>query len=354
MVQKKITYHIVGDGIAGLMLAWALHKAKQDFIVYASPEKKTASAVAGGLINPITGMRFVKTWLADELFPCAEKTYREIENELNVSFFHPIQILRIAESIASLNDWQARAQSESFKNYVVAEVNTERSRSATDIEDLLSKIPNAVGAVRIRGAAKIETNILLNELRDFFAQEKKLIRKDVNANDFSENEMVIFCEGKYASENALFANLPLKLVKGHYLVCDIPDLKIDFVLHGKATVIPQPDGLYRIGSTYQWDFDDDKIEETQVIELTQMLRETIRLPFEIKDVLVGIRPASPDRRPILGSHPEFPNRHIFNGLGTKGFSLAPYFAAVLCEHLVNGKEISKEVSVRRFQNSKKD
>ena len=339
MVQKKITYHIVGDGIAGLMLAWTLHKAKHDFIVYASPEKKTASAVAGGLINPITGMRFVKTWLADELFPFAEKTYREIEDELNISFFQPIQILRIAESIASLNDWQARVQSDTFRNYV------------TEIpidEKLFRELPNAVGAVGIRGAAKIETNILLNELRDFFEQEKKLIRKDVNANDFSENEMVIFCKGKYASENALFANLPLKLVKGHYLVCDIPDLKIDFVLHGKATVIPQPGGLYRIGSTYQWDFDDDKIEETQVIELTQMLRETIRLPFEIKDVLVGIRPASPDRRPILGSHPEFPNRHIFNGLGTKGFSLAPYFAAVLCEHFVNGKEISKEVDVKRF------
>lgn len=322
------------------MLAWHLHKAERDFIVYASPEKNTASAVAGGLINPITGMRFVKTWLADDLFPFAEKTYREIENELETSFFQPIKILRIAESITSLNDWQARTQSETFQNYV--------TELPID-EKLFRELPNAVGGMGIFGAAKIETITLLNSLRDFFEQEKKMFRKDVSEIDFPKNENVIFCEGKYASENKIFASVPLKLVKGHYLVCDIPDLKIDFVLHGKATVIPQPDGLYRIGSTYQWQFENDKVEQSQVNELSAMLRQTIRLPFEIKDVLVGIRPASPDRRPFLGSHPELPNRYIFNGLGTKGFSLAPYFASILCAHLVSGKEIPKEVDVIRFQ-----
>ena len=219
---------------------------------------------------------------------------------------------------------------------------------ATKNEELISKIPNAVGAVSISGAAKIETKVLLNALCGFFEQEKKLIRRDVSANDFSENEIVIFCEGKYASENTLFANVPLKLVKGHYLVVEIPGLNADFVIHGKATIIPQPDGLYRIGSTYQWIFDDDKIEQSQVDELTQMLRETINLPFEIKDILVGIRPASPDRRPIIGSLPTRENHYIFNGLGTKGFSLAPYFANVLCEHLIHGTELSKEVDVKRF------
>lgn len=332
------------------MLAWQLHKAEQDFIVYASPEKSTASAVAGGLINPITGLRFVKTWLADELFPFAEKTYLEIENELNISFFQPIQILRTTENIASLNDWQSRAQSESFRDYVFS---VAEALEATKKEELLSKIPNAIGAVGIRGAAKIETKTLLNSLRTFFEEEKKLTRKDVSENGFSENETVIFCEGKYVTKNALFSAIPVKLVKGHYLVCEIPELKIDFVLHGKATIIPQPDGLYRIGSTYQWTFDDDKIEETQVSELTQMLRETIDLPFEIKEVLVGIRPASQDRRPILGSLPASPNHYIFNGLGTKGFSLAPYFASQLCEHILTGKELAKEVDVRRFQTTKR-
>lgn len=341
------TYHIVGDGIAGLMLAWQFQLRGVPFVVYASPEKKTASAVAGGLINPITGMRFVKTWLADELFPFAQKTYHEIEQQLNVSFIQPINIFRVAENVALLNDWQARARSESYCDYVfdwsAAEV-----LEAAKIKELLPKIPNAIGGMGIRGAAKIETKFLLHSLRVFFEREGKLMRKDVSENDFSEDDCVVFCEGKYSAKNALFSAIPVKFVKGHYLICDIPDLEIDFVLHHKATIIPQPDGLYRIGSTYQWTFDHENVEQAQVDILTEQLRETINLPFEIKEVLVGVRPASPDRRPILGALPNARNRYIFNGLGTKGFSLAPYFASQLCEHILNGKEIPKDVAVSRF------
>lgn len=334
------TYHIIGDGIAGLMLAWQFHLRAVPFIVYASLEKKTASAVAGGLMNPITGMRFVKTWLADELFPFAWKTYHDIEQQSGVSFIQPINIFRTAENIALLNDLQARAQSDAFKNYVF-DMPIER--------ELLEKIPHAVGGMGIRGAGKIETTLLLNALRKFFEANGNLAWRDVNENAFSQDDTVIFCEGKYVAKNAVFSAIPVALVKGHYLVCDIPDLNIDFVLQGKASIIPQPDGLYRIGSTYQWKFDNEEIEETQVAQLTQMLRETINLPFEVKDILVGIRPASPDRRPILGSLKSTPNRYIFNGLGTKGFSLAPYFASVLCEHILAKKTLPKEVDVKRFK-----
>jgi len=63
----------------------------------------------------------------------------------------------------------------------------------------------------------------------------------------------------------------------------------------------------------------------------------------------GIRPTVKDRRPFLGAHPDHNNLYVFNGLGTKGVSLAPYFAKHLVDHMVDGVELMKEVSIGRFE-----
>jgi glycine/D-amino acid oxidase-like deaminating enzyme len=62
----------------------------------------------------------------------------------------------------------------------------------------------------------------------------------------------------------------------------------------------------------------------------------------------GIRPTTIDRRPIIGCHPLYKNLVIFNGLGTKGVSLAPYFSAQVAQWLEGKGEILKEVNIKRF------
>jgi glycine oxidase len=52
---------------------------------------------------------------------------------------------------------------------------------------------------------------------------------------------------------------------------------------------------------------------------------------------------------VLGAHPEFKNMFIFNGLGTKGVMIAPYFAKHFVEHLYNNTPLDKEVSIERFK-----
>jgi len=60
------------------------------------------------------------------------------------------------------------------------------------------------------------------------------------------------------------------------------------------------------------------------------------------------RPANLERRPFVGLHPLHKNIGILNGLGTKGCTLAPYFANELTEHLINGKTINPLADVQRF------
>ncbi|HWB65164.1 MAG TPA: FAD-dependent oxidoreductase, partial [Chitinophagales bacterium] len=65
---------IVGQGIAGSMLSWFLLRAGQKVLVIDKYNPSSASNIAAGISNPITGRRFVKTWLADEILPFAAQT----------------------------------------------------------------------------------------------------------------------------------------------------------------------------------------------------------------------------------------------------------------------------------------
>jgi len=330
-------YSVIGGGIAGLMTAWLLHQRNALDKIYIAPQSKTASAIAAGVINPITGIRFAKTWMADQLFPMAFETYRSIEKQLGISFFQPVSILRIAETITQLNDWSARSESDAFAKYVDADC---------DISAYTEKVKLEKGGFFIQGAAKIDVGVLMNSLTDFFRKKNFIIDEHYEIN--SDSERVILCEGIEMMGSKMLLKNPVIPVKGHYLVCDIPELKSEVIIHGKVTVIPQPDGLYRVGSTYQRGELSETSDESQVLLLEQLLRQTIKVPYKLSAVLVGIRPSSPDRRPIIGSIDGQKSIFILNGLGTKGYSLAPYFSLHLTEHILAGKAILDEVNVNRF------
>jgi hypothetical protein len=47
-------------------------------------------------------------------------------------------------------------------------------------------------------------------------------------------------------------------------------------------------------------------------------------------------------------HPQHPQIGIFNGMGTKGCSLAPFFAKELADHLIYNQPITIDADVKRF------
>jgi glycine/D-amino acid oxidase-like deaminating enzyme len=69
---------------------------------------------------------------------------------------------------------------------------------------------------------------------------------------------------------------------------------------------------------------------------------------EVIEHLAGVRPATKDRRPFLGLHPKFSQLAIFNGMGSKGVSLAPYFAKEMADFLLSEKELNPEVNINRY------
>ena len=78
------------------------------------------------------------------------------------------------------------------------------------------------------------------------------------------------------------------------------------------------------------------------------LEELLKVPFTITDHQAGIRPTVLDRRPLIGPHPLHKNVFIFNGLGTKGIMLGPYFANEFTKSLETDGIMKGETDINRF------
>jgi glycine/D-amino acid oxidase-like deaminating enzyme len=62
---------------------------------------------------------------------------------------------------------------------------------------------------------------------------------------------------------------------------------------------------------------------------------------------VGIRPATFDRRPYIGHLAKNEHINIFNGFGTKGVSLVPFFTKLFVQKLRKGDNLPEAVRLDR-------
>ena len=70
--------------------------------------------------------------------------------------------------------------------------------------------------------------------------------------------------------------------------------------------------------------------------------------FEVKDHHVGIRPTVADRRPVMGRHPEYNRLFVFNGLGTKGYMLAPLLSLEMADYMLEERPLDEAVLFTRL------
>jgi glycine/D-amino acid oxidase-like deaminating enzyme len=69
---------------------------------------------------------------------------------------------------------------------------------------------------------------------------------------------------------------------------------------------------------------------------------------QILEQKAGVRPTVLDRRPLMGEHPAYQGVYIFNGLGTKGYMMAPTLASELADFMLEQKPLDPETDIRRF------
>ena len=107
-----------------------------------------------------------------------------------------------------------------------------------------------------------------------------------------------------------------------------------------------------MGSTYAWDQVDEEPTVEGKAEIIEKLKGFLDHPFEVLEHTAGFRPTVKDRRPLLGMHPILSSVGVFNGLGTKGYLLAPWLSRIMANHLLYNSELPDEVKLTRFKKFK--
>lgn len=345
----QVDYLIIGQGICGTMLSWFLYQEGKSFAVIDDGNAQTSSKVAAGIINPVTGRRYVTTWMIDELMPFAKQTYEAMGRYLNAGLIHHKSIIDFFPSPQMRNAFMERVKEDDSYLHPFADQNRFNAFFNYDL-----------GCGEVQPAYVVQFGLLLalwrQKLMDkgflhpytFRLEDLKVATKQVRYHDITAGRL-IFCDGIAGSSNPWFNLLPFAPNKGEALVIECEGLNTDFIFKRGLTLVPlQASNNFWIGSNYQWQFSDDQPSEAFFKSTVSHLRQWLKIPYKVLSHQAAIRPATLERRPFVGFHPAFPHMGILNGMGTKGASLAPYFAHQLAQHLVNNFPIAPEADVHRF------
>ncbi len=322
----------MGFGIAGATLALQLRRRGFTVVIFDEPHEHQASRVAAGLFNPVTGKLMTRTWNADVLFPYLFDFYKEAERVTGEKFFHSMPIVIPFLSIAEQNDWSSSSE----------EVYT-TSRYGDFINDKL-------GGVVLKSSGYIDTIKFLGSTKKLFTVETKFdhdqlkISDDVTYQEY-QAKAIIFCEGNKIKDNPLFSWVPVRELKGETINIELP--KRPPVIFNRGVYIVPVGDSWRVGATYSHDITPG-VSEAGRKELVEKLDSLLTIRYTTTTQSWGIRPTTPDRRPIVGPHPDHKNVLIFNGMGTKGVSLAPWSSGILCDYLERGLQIKNDINISRF------
>lgn len=341
-------YIIIGQGIAGTILSHTLLKNNKKIFLVNNENHPSTSSVAAGIYNPITGKRMVKTWKAAAIFPFLKSFYTDLEQTLGTDFFFEMPVYKPFGSFSE-------------QNYLISHLDTDQDflKLSAENESYKSYIHNDFGGFETMSSGYVHVNAFLGASRkyfldlgiyknDVFHYHELAVKEDHVQWKNISSRRIIFCEGPKSIDNPFFSWLPFVLTKGEILEISISDFPENVIFNKTVFLLPNGSGKYIAGATYEWDFSDNHITDAGKALLESRLADLIKSRYEVIGHKAGIRPTVKDRRPIIGFHPQFKTLGVFNGLGTKGISLAPYFANHFLEHLENGKDLDPEINIERF------
>lgn len=341
--SKQYDFIVIGQGICGTFLSYYLHKAGCNFIVIDESLPHTATKVASGVINPVTGRRIVRTWMIEEIMPFAVAAYCEMEQLLgtqlirqcNILDFHPTPQMHLAfnERVAEESYLKIPEHPEQWRAYFEFPFGVGETNPCwlIDLHNLLQGW---------RTELKAADRLL--EMPFDVAAFKKVY--DAEPNDTT----VLFCDGVAGFDNPWFQLLPYARNKGESIIAEIKELPATHIFKQGINIVPWQQDMFWIGSSFEWDFTDTLPSQAFRQKVEAQLQHWLKLPYTVVDHQASERPANLERRPFVGLHPQHKHIGILNGMGTKGCSLSPYFAHQFVSHLTHKTPILPAADVQRF------
>lgn len=329
---------IIGQGLAGTSLALQADRIGKTFHIVDRPQAGAASRVAAGLINPVTGRNLSTTWMAGTLFPYAEQWYRQWEQVYGQAVYHRIPIWRIFSKPKEVDRFHHHL--ETGNPYV----------HPLPTADLFAGLLAPLGGAILSPSGWLDTPAFLASNRQQWITKGQLSEGIVAPEALQRKtdhwqwngiaaEHVVWCDGFWGTGHAAFPNLPFAPTKGEILTLEIPDLPSSQILIKGHFLVPLGQQLFRLGATYHWTQLDGRPTQAAADILLHRLTQLIDLPFRVVDHQAGVRPTVVDRKPLFGESHVQPHQWLFNGLGSKGSTIGPFWAAQLLAHIFQAQPL---------------
>lgn len=349
--MKVFDYIIVGQGIAGTVLAFQLRlKGKRVFVIDKERDH-TSSKIATGTYNPMVLKRFTPCWkVEDQLTPLFD-FLDAFEISFNTSIHFPLKLWRKFASIQEQNLWLEKSDHNRLKPFM----------NPSFISNPHKDIKADFGFGEVKKTGWVDFLKLISIFKQWLISEACFLDEEFNYNSMSIKQTsviyksicaqkIVFCEGHRLTNNPFFNYLPLIRTKGELITVKLDGLKVKELIKSNITLLPLGNDFYKVGATFNWDDKDELCSIKAREELLSKLKELVNINPVVINHYAGLRPTVKDRRALLGAHPNHENIFVFNGLGTRGLLLSPYFAIQLIEFMEKGFALDPAVDIKRYKN----
>lgn len=344
-LSKKKRVRIIGQGLAGSLLAIQLHELGIPFVVQDIDMAGCATAVAPGIVNPLAGRHFRPPKFIDELLSQLQQTMGLVSSKLDIDIWNDCPILRMFSEPTQQDRF-----SKSLKEYRISTFVKEEYP-----ENTFADLNDVYGSFLTKGGGWANLPVLMEVTRSWLKKEGLLVEEmwippDMDTGVKDVSEIVVFCEGWHVFKNPYWSFIPHNPAKGEMLLVRFEqELPRDRIYNQSCWAQPIQDNLWRIGATYSWDSFDGVATLEGATQLQESLQLLTPVAFHVEDQVAGVRPIVEDFKPVVGQHPEIPNWYILNALGSKGVLQAPTAVKDLTDHLLEGTRIPANWSVDRFK-----
>jgi hypothetical protein len=344
-----IDFLIIGQGLAGSLLAWELIQRGCN-VVIVDNGRENASQVAAGLINPITGMRFVKSADVDTLLPVAKHCYSRLADFFQQDFYIEKPMLRIFSSENELKNAAKRLHNPDYQAYLGS---MQLSNNA------LNNLATPFGYLEQHQTGYLLTKPLLSCLKAFFISKDCYRKADFDYRDVQLQpslrwqdfypKQIIFCEGYQATQNPWFSYLPFQPVKGEILTLEHQTSLPDNILNYGNWLVPLNAHQIKVGST----FDRENMNTLPTDQgKNDLLTALSKVSPDLSHAILtkhqaNIRPCTQDRQPFIGQHPQYNTLAIFNGFGAKGSLQIPEYSKHFADALLNEVPLPPSCNIQR-------
>lgn len=326
---------IVGQGLAGSTLAWALADRGVSVVVVDrggvdEAGRPSASRVAAGLITPVTGKRLTVAPGFAEQRQTAREHYRRVESATGAAVLTEQPALRAFRDAEEHRRFLERGANGQGVLATLAEI----SQSGHSLRHM------QCGAFVMPGAARLNAAAYCNATAGWLGA--RLVRDACNLGRELQigtdrvtidrlgitARLAVLCVGHSPPPIRWLDGVYFSPAKGEVLTVRSSQLKADRVLHHSgAWIVPEGAGRYRVGATVEW----NRLDAHPTVSARQQLLDRLTAAgvtdAEVIDHQAAVRPATPDRTPTFGFSTAAPRVGWLNGLGAKGSLWAPTYAA---------------------------